>query len=629
MEYDGRFLEETLLRDLRTEPEEDAINPAHLQIVCHHLYRAARRRHRNKIEIDLYPEGGIGQILTGLLLQSMGRLGPDRQELASALLKRMVSVTGERLFLTPGELAKEAGEGPSEEADARLANAQVVLDALLRDGLLETLVREDGELTYSLSHHLLAEEVHGWFDREEALNGIAQEALDRAWQIWYGQVHAPAAEEGAREPDVQPLLVAEDRLREIRARRDNVTIDGPQICLLLHSAVHHRCDMAYWASEVRKHEEAAILLEKVQLGQVDRLDKLERRKAILCAEALGLSPDDLVEGALARAAVGDGDGNVRHTAALALGALGMEAVHSARAKQAGHRWRQVQVLAQIKAAGLPLPQLPGSLLIWVNAWLAGIRLYEARWRLASQAMGAGIGGGGLLVLLMLAVTVVRLIAIRSELEPEMWKDLSRLWVGDAALRLLVIGLVGAVFAATRWLLGRTRLGWAGRVLGGGLGFCLGMLTWILYMPDVGPWQVLAWITTGVAIALGWELGATRGRASVPWRAGLGGGIGGAIAFGAFAAVAALAMVETNYGLTRFLDQETSYRLAPLLDQKDPIFKGLAEARWLPGLVVAIGALTGAAIGGGMAAGAIGGELLWRRLSPEPGNRSFNSEADGG
>jgi hypothetical protein len=144
-----------------------------------------------------------------------------------------------------------------------------------------------------------------------------------------------------------------------------------------------------------------------------------------------------------------------------------------------------------------------------------------------------------------------------------------------------------------------------------------MLTWILYMPDVGRWQVLAWITTGVAIALGWELGATRGRASVPWRAGLGGGIGGAIAFGAFAAVTAFAMVQT------------SYRLAPLLHQTDPIFKGLAEARWLPGLVVAIGALTGAAIGGGMAAGAIGGELLWRRLSPQPGKRSSNSEADGG
>jgi hypothetical protein len=130
-----------------------------------------------------------------------------------------------------------------------------------------------------------------------------------------------------------------------------------------------------------------------------------------------------------------------------------------------------------------------------------------------------------------------------------------------------------------------------------------MLAWILYMPIVDPWQLLGWILGGAAIALGWELVDALGRRSAPWQVGLGGAAGGALAFGA------LAMVRPGTPLP------------PLLRTSDPLFKGLQQEPWLSGLVVAIAALSGFAMGFGMATGATAGEHLWRRLSAGPEDRT--------
>lgn len=524
MAYDERFLRDTLLHDLCAEPEEDAINPAHLQIVCHELYQAAQRRGVLKIDGDLYPEEGTKEILRDYLAQSMSRLGPDRQDLAQALLKGMVSGPQERVFVAPARAA--------EGAHVRLPEAQAVLDVLLRDGLLETRVSEDGELTYSLSHHLLAEEVHGWFDREEALNHCAQQALDRAWADWCQQARAPR-EEGEPEPAPHRFLVSSDRLREIRGRQSHLVIGGPQICLLLHSAVHHRCDMTHWASELRKHAEATKLLELVQLGQVDGAPKPQRETASLCAEALGLSSDDLGQGALARAAAGDAEGSVRHTAALALGALGMDAIHAAQATLAGHGRRRVQVLAQIKAAGLPLPQLPLGLQAGVAAWATGLALWEARLQILAETLVAGLGAGlGLGLCLLLSVLLV----------------IGQVEYIFRSLYLQPIGVVVGISAvAVAWLVscslraqsGRVQV--VGRMVGFWLGFLLGLVIfWLpldLYAQLIStlpsgkdPFQtyVLGGSLWGWGIILGREAMAGFERRTALARALLGGGLGGAV-----------------------------------------------------------------------------------------------------
>jgi hypothetical protein len=276
---------------------------------------------------------------------------------------------------------------------------------------------------------------------------------------------------------------------------------------------------------------------------------------------------------------------VRHTAALALAALGLDALHKgmtalAEAAPPGRRWRRVQALAQMKAAGFPLLQLPLALLAQVNAWQAGIQLFEARWRLVAQALGAGLGGG--LGLMLLMVLVLLAVGYRS--------------LGEIASYLLVGGVVGALFATGCWLLDVLLVRRAGRVLGGAVGLCLGLLALAPFTPALTVWQLLGGLLAGAAVALGWELLAPTEKRATLWWAALGGGVGGALSF---ATTALLPL-----------------RLPFVVRPDAAVFHRMADQPWLPVAVVALAALTGAAMGAGMASGGAAGQALSDRLSEE-------------
>jgi hypothetical protein len=268
------------------------------------------------------------------------------------------------------------------------------------------------------------------------------------------------------------------------------------------------------------------------------------------------------------------DGTVRHTAALALASLGLDAVHDAQTTLSGaatarRPWRRVQALAQMAAADFPLPQLPLPLLVQVRAWRAGIRMYEARWQVMAQTIGAALGITLLMALPLLAMGY-------------------RNWA-QIYYFLLVGEVVGALFALGRSLFGSR---W-GRVVGGATGFCLGLLAFAPVFGSLSGWQLAGGLVAGAAVTLGWELLADPAKKPSVARAVLGATIGGALGFGA----TALSPLRVPYLLR-------------------PGFIGAAmatDASWVSAWVVALAALQGAATGAGLAAGVAVSHELGRRF----------------
>ncbi len=568
-QFDPDFLEQTLLPALCTEAEAGAVHPAHLQILCHDLYRRARREGDTVIGRRHYPPGGAAAILKHYLSQTLAQRFAEREErdAVRAALKQMVSAAGERKFVTLDRVAQETGSTGEQ--------VQATCDVLLKAGLLETRAERHGPVTYSLSHHLLVEEVGTWFDRKEALARGAQETLDRAWDDWYAGVNAARMEGPSAASDVRFLLVGANRLREIRTWAHRIKISGPGHLLLLRSAVHRRVDMAYWTRQLGGNPAARELLRQIHegVGDAGSIDEVQ-----LGAEALGLDPEDIGDRALARAAVGHRDGNVRHTAALALAALGLDTVAEdvetlAQFAPTGRGCRRVQALAQIKVAGFPLPQLSLFSLAQVNGWAAGIRLYEARWQLVAQAGGAGLLGGFLLALLMAPV----------------WLAAGYRHADKIALYVLLGLVVGALFAGGRWLFDVLAATQWGRVLGGAAGFGLALLALAPYTPNLDASQVLGGSLAGGAMAAGWELLARPGRPWTWWKPGLGGALGGALLFAATSL--------------------SQLRIPFVLREEAAVFFTLGDQPVRLAIVVVLAALMGAFMGAGLAAGGSGGEAL--------------------
>jgi hypothetical protein len=344
--------------------------------------------------------------------------------------------------------------------------------------------------------------------------------------------------------------------------------------------VHHRVDVGYWAHQLQQDPEAQQLLLQIHQGVPDPVPE----EVDLGARALGLEPGDVGKRALARRAVAHESGTVRHTAALALAALGLDAVHEGMATltgaaPSGRWWHAVQALAQIKAADFPLPQLPSSLLMTqVNAWRAGIKLFNDRWRLVAQAVGSGPGGG-----LGLMACMASICLAANYRKP-----------GEIYSYLLVGGVVGTLFASGRWLLDILMTHRVARVLGGAVGFCLGLLALWPFMPQLSGGQLLGGLLAGTSLALGWEILSGREATGRLRRAALGGALGGMLGFG----VTALSPLRLPFVLQR--------KFVPLL--------GVTEEPWVSVVVVLLAALAGAATGAGLATGGTVGAALWGRLS---------------
>ena len=318
MHFDPDFLRGTLLPDLCAGEEKDQPD-----LSADRGLQAVQRGHASRRTDDRARpiSGGRLQGDPGPLPERNAAWAPDGQrDLARTLLKAMASPAGERVFVGASQLARPAG--------AELSAVQAVLDALLKAGLLEPRPMPDGAVAYSLGHQVLAAVVKGWTDPEKARDRCAEATLKRDWEAWYEEWYV-TRRQGPTAADVIGLLVPADHLREIRARRPGVTVGAPQLCLLLQSAVRHRCDMAYWARELAGSKAALDLLEQIHDGPAAEAPRDALQAVELGAEALGIGQAYIGRQGLARAAVAygrstRGDGAVRHTAALALAALAEE-----------------------------------------------------------------------------------------------------------------------------------------------------------------------------------------------------------------------------------------------------------------------------------------------------------------
>jgi hypothetical protein len=221
--------------------------------------------------------------------------------------------------------------------------------------------------------------------------------------------------------------------------------------------------------------------------------------------------------------------------------LGLEAVEEgmktlATAAPPGRRWRRAQALAQMQAAGFPLPQLPFGLSRLVAVWAAGIAIWDNRWPLLVESLAAGLGAGfGLGLFLLFTALFV-------------WRDPQYV---PLSIYLQPLGfIVGSLAVAMTWLIllslqARTKVAQAvGRVMGVWLGFGLGVAAlWLPLMAQEKVTSGLSWTWQqssfllqyllggsfwGLGVALGREMLARFQARTTTWRALLGGGLGGAM-----------------------------------------------------------------------------------------------------
>ncbi len=648
MRFDAVFLRDTLLKEL-CAGQEKVVSPTYLQIVGRELYNAAGQAGVQTIGPDLYPKEGAQVILARYLDETLSRLQPSEQrDLARTLLKAMASQAGERVFVPTSRLAQLAG--------AELSDVQAALDALLKEGLLEPRPMPDGAVAYSLGHHMLAAEVQGRSDPEEARDRCAQAALDRDWEAWYEQWYV-TRRQGPTTADVIGLLVPADHLREIRARRPGVAVGAPQLCLLLQSAVRQRCDMDYWARELAgsraarelaeskaarelagstaarelaeskaarelKESEAALdLVRQIHDGPAANAPRDARQTVELGAEALGIGRADIGQGGLARAAVAYGsstrrDGAVRHAAALALAALaeealGLNAVEEALAtlhESAPKGWRRTQALAQMKAAGFKLPESAKGGRRSVALWAFGLALWEQFWPIVTEAAAAGLGAALGLALCLLISTLLLSSGDPGQVMGYAFRGFFLQPMG------LVLGFMAVAAARVVSLAvgrGDVRRQVLGRVIGFALGFMLVLVfVWlpiVVYVDLIfsgGTQPIADYFLTyvvggaiwGLGIVIGRELGTrSPARRRLGW-AILGGGLGGAAAC---LLIMGLATAKSQIPALDGLEMTV-----PLVEESE-----FDLVRWVEAFLAGFG------IGGGLSGGWELGRRLWSRLQP--------------
>ncbi len=388
---------------------EVGIAPAFLQIVCHQLYQEAIHMDQEKPEsektgelwigMDLYKNLDTTRILSEhiekILRENFG--DPVKRSQVRKILTALVDPCGNRLMLATSQAANLIST-PRADTD--------VICAVLEDNnILEQTLNSEGELSYRLSHVLIAREVSTWFDREEAIVRCAQDTLNRVWNNWKEEWQV----------NHKSVFAGTDQLLEIMQKRPDLEIHPGQLALLLRSAVHRNVCVDYWVGQFldnpfqlellnQQARKGRELLTWIQAGGAGpHSDGIKNIDESL--QALGLDGSYVGDYGLARAAVSHPDetGVTRHTAALGLGVLGkdqlLRSLPTLSASNGTQFWRSPRALAQIGAAGLPLPDLPALLRLQVAGWWAGIKIYTERFRILARLVSTSLlTGWGLLAI---------------------------------------------------------------------------------------------------------------------------------------------------------------------------------------------------------------------------------------
>ncbi len=404
---DDALLTEQLIPDLaELSPDTPGIQPAQLQIVCHSLYQRTRDLGRRHLARELYDEAkGAAGIMARHVRTTLETELSGEKGLAERILLAMAS-PGMGRWVAPEQLPVSRVT-PKEVYD--------VLEKLVQTELL-TPRSVRGERRYAFACESLRQTVRELASADDRRRYLAEDEMERVWAAWLAR----------------DALATPGQLRFLERYADPVAESEPsrvdktavlKALLLVRSADVCNAPVERWLARFCNSGGVALLRQLEQGHASGDAEAGMRRNAgqesVGCGQdtmskakqLLGLSQEDLpptrVEngyGPVARAAVTHPDAVSRHTAALALTALGnQEALdrlgHALYAEADGwtQRMRANELRGLLTDAEPNMekvkPSLSASNALGAWAWRARRRIAREQYRILTLTAGAAIGAG--------------------------------------------------------------------------------------------------------------------------------------------------------------------------------------------------------------------------------------------
>lgn len=405
---DDALLNEQLIPDLaELSPDTPGIQPAQLQIVCHYLYQRTRDLRRRHLTRELYDEAkGAAGIMARHVRTTLETELSGEKGLAERILLAMASPGMER-WVAPEQL-------PANKATSK--QVYDVLEKLVQTELL-TPRSVRGERRYAFACDALKQTVRELASAEDQRRYLAEDELERVWAAWLAR-DALATLGQLRFLERYAVHVSESE----PSRADKTAV--LKALLLMRSAVARNSSVERWLAWFCDCGGVALLCQLEQEHAPGDAEAGMTRNAaqplVWCGQdtmskakhMLGLSQEDLPPtptagngyGPVARAAVMHPDAVSRHTAALALTALGnQEALdrlgHALYAEADGwaRRMRANELRGLLADADPKIekvkPPLAGSNALWAWAYRARRRIARDGYRIVTLTVGAAIGAG--------------------------------------------------------------------------------------------------------------------------------------------------------------------------------------------------------------------------------------------
>lgn len=388
--FTPELVREFLLLDLDALTPEmpGRIYPPHLQMVCFHLYEAAREHRPPLVDHRLYEElGGAEAIVARAFDEMLRNRLADQEPVARRLLVAMAA-PGRGRWVAPSELA--------EESDEQIVRQ--VMDRLVDVGLLVRR-QEDTQRRYAFAGEVVRREAQRMGGASLDRRYRAEEELEWVWRTWLARRTLPTPEQ----------------LVYLAAAGQHVPLSPERVLLLVRAAVVGGAPLTPWANRL-KEPAASALVRALETGAAGTEVPPEVRRGVLAARQIleldavntGMPLPETREappfGAVAWCAITHPLASVRQTAAVALTALGAYAAvdrleWALRYGTSG--WRRAlrrselrsllgEINSDVAALNRQLPPLQRA-----GAWLwgGGRRIFHRRHELGALMAGGAVGMG--------------------------------------------------------------------------------------------------------------------------------------------------------------------------------------------------------------------------------------------
>jgi HEAT repeat protein len=291
-------LVDRLLDDL-AEGEEGGVAPPQLQIVCDYVYRTLVEEAEDPVgdpgvQITLaqfQALGGTSAILGQYMDRTITGFPPDQQPAARRLLGSLVSSSGVKQRLGPGDLARAA--------DLELEEAAAILDELTQGRLVRRYapgeeVLDQARVEYDLAHDYLVVHIARWLGDDFWAAQKAREILRQARPEW----------------ESRGRLLAQDDLRLVSAQKGQMRFSDTETEILYAAAVSYDHHPEDWTESLPDTVRQEILLRLME-----HPEPFARRHA---AHQSAVVHSGEISAALVRKANADPDPTVREAAARAI-----------------------------------------------------------------------------------------------------------------------------------------------------------------------------------------------------------------------------------------------------------------------------------------------------------------------